>query len=109
MPRASISSPPTPQPSFNKVVPQICHERYLDDKKSVPAFVCVHHASRTDIVFFRFSFQDLNADDSLYRALRGVVDEEGAMDDFTDEQRRVVGLHMAEFERGGIHLSGKER
>ncbi|CAN0027816.1 unnamed protein product, partial [Ectocarpus sp. 8 AP-2014] len=53
--------------------------------------------------------QDLNADDSLYRALCGVVEEEGAMDGFTGEQRRVVGLHMAEFERGGIHLSGEER
>lgn len=53
--------------------------------------------------------KDLNADDSLYRALCGVVNEEGAMDGFTGEQRRVVGLHMAEFERGGIHLSGEER
>lgn len=53
--------------------------------------------------------QDLNTDDSLYHALCGVVNKEGAMDSFTDEQRRVVGLHMAEFERGGIHLSGKER
>lgn len=51
----------------------------------------------------------LNTDDSLYRALSVVVADEDAMSSLTDEQRRVAGLHMAEFERGGIHLSGDDR
>eukprot|EP00904_Undaria_pinnatifida_P002944 jgi/Undpi1/12650/HiC_scaffold_6.g02318.m1 len=53
--------------------------------------------------------QELNADDSLYRALCGVVADEEAMKSFTHEQHRVALLHMAEFERGGIHLRGEDR
>lgn len=53
--------------------------------------------------------QDLNTDDALYQALCRVVANKEAMDGFSAEQRRVVNLHMAEFERGGIHLSGDDR
>lgn len=53
--------------------------------------------------------QELNTDDSLYRALRGVIGDAEAMRGFTEEQRRVVQLHVAEFERGGIHLVGEDR
>ena len=53
--------------------------------------------------------QELNADDCLYHALCRVAADRAAMEGFTEEQRRVVKLHMAEFERGGIHLSGEDR
>lgn len=61
------------------------------------------------ILYRSAASQELNADDSLYRALCGVVANDEAMKGFTHEQRRVVELHMAEFERGGIHLRGDDR
>ncbi|CAN0033154.1 unnamed protein product, partial [Discosporangium mesarthrocarpum] len=53
--------------------------------------------------------QDLNTDVNLYRALCGLAGDERAMETLTPEQRRVVGLHKAEYERGGIHLGADER
>lgn len=53
--------------------------------------------------------QELNTDDSLYRALCGVVSNKEATEAFTEEQRRVAKMHVAEYERGGIHLTGDDR
>lgn len=53
--------------------------------------------------------QELNTDDDLYRALCKVAADREAMEGFSEEQRRVVKLHKADFERGGIHLSGQDR
>lgn len=53
--------------------------------------------------------QELNTDDSLYRALCGAVSDSSAMKALSEEQRRVAKLHIEEYERGGIHLSGEDR
>lgn len=53
--------------------------------------------------------QNLNADVSLYRSLKSVLENTSEMRSLTSEQRRMGILLRQEFERDGIHLSRSDR
>ncbi len=53
--------------------------------------------------------QELNADTRLHGALAQLINDTGAMQSLSSEQRRFAFLLKQEFERDGIHLSTDER